>query len=113
MLILLVAACLVWIALLSMAFLAFSGTVAPTGFIVAGALLGATVAWVLIMIREIRDSIKVSDFSAHGARQDGYDEEGKSCVERPSPGVSGRGLMGRRGMTPGRGFKSRPRKLNR
>jgi hypothetical protein len=81
------------------------------GGIVAGALLFAVVAWVLVMIREIRDSIQVSDFSAHGARQDGYDEEGISTVARPAPGISGRGFMGRRGMTPGRGSKSQPRKV--
>ena len=83
MLILLLAACLVWIVVLSIAFLAMSGTAASTGFIVAGSLVGAAVAWVLVMIREIRDAIQVSDYSAHGARQEGYDVDGKSCLKRP------------------------------
>lgn len=111
MLILLVAACLVWVGLLSMGFMLLSGTVASTGFIVAGALVCAVVAWVLVMIREIRDSIQVSDFSAHGAREDGYNVDECPTLARPAPEISGRGFMGRRGMTPGRGFKSLPRKV--
>ena len=110
-LILLVAACLVWVGLLSMAFMALSGTAASTGFIVAGALVFAVVAWVLVMVREFRDSVQVSDYSAHGAREEGYDENGISTVARPAAGISGRAFMGRRGMTPGRGSKTRPRKV--
>lgn len=111
-LILLVAACLVWVGLLSLAFVVLSGTVASTGFMVAGALVCAVVAWVLVMIREIRDSSEVPDFSAHGAREDGYDMAGQSTMARPASDISGRGFMGRRGMMPGRGlFKSRPRRV--
>lgn len=112
MLILLVAAGLVWVGLLSLAFVVLSGTVASTGFIVAGALVCAVVAWVLVMIREIRDSTEVPDFSAHGAREEGYDAEGLSTVARPASEISSRGFMGRRGMTPGRGlFKAPPRRV--
>ncbi|WP_348216546.1 hypothetical protein [Luteolibacter sp.] len=112
MLILLVAACLVWVGLLSLAYVLLSGTTISSGWIVAGALVFAVIAWVLVMIREIRDSILVPDFSAHGERVDeNYDVDGKSTESRPNEGIAGRSLMGRRGMTPGRGSKSKPRKV--
>lgn len=110
-LILLVAACLVWIGILSVAFLAFSGMSVSSGWIVAGALLFAVVAWVLVMFREVRGAITLPDTSATGERgEEGYDIDGKSTVDRPRAG-GGRIFLGRRIMAVGRHFRSRPRKL--
>lgn len=110
-LILLVAACLVWIGILSVAFLAFSGMSLSSGWIVAGALFFAVVAWVLVMFREIRGAITLPDTSATGERgEEGYDTDGKSTVDRPRAG-GGRIFLGRRIMAVGRHFRSRPRKL--
>lgn len=110
-LILLVAACLVWIGILSLAFLAFSGMAVSSGWIVAGALFFAVLAWILVMFREIRGAVTIPDTSATGERGEGeYDTEGQSTVSRPRGGES-RIFLGRRIMAVGRHFRSRPRKL--
>ncbi len=65
-LILVVAACLVWITLISAAVIALTGVAASNGWIVAGALLFSAVAWVLVMIREIRNSVRMPDDFKNG-----------------------------------------------
>lgn len=110
-LILLVAACLVWVGLLSLAFVALSGTTASTGFILAGALVGAVVAWVLVMIREIKDSLQAQDLSSCAAHQEGDEEEANPAAAGLAAEISGRPVTGRRGMTPGLASKTRPRKV--
>lgn len=52
MLILLAAACLVWVAILTGAFMAFSGSGVGAGWIFAGALVLALAVWVVVMFRE-------------------------------------------------------------
>ena len=52
--VLLVAACLGWIALLSAAFVLLLGTDISSGWIIAGALIAALAVWVAVMFREIR-----------------------------------------------------------
>ncbi len=111
MLILLVAACLVWIGLLSLAFVIFSGTAVSAGWIVAGALVSAVVVWVLVMLREIRNAIKLPDFSAYGKRDESLETIEKSTVTRPGLGIADRTFTGRRGLMPNRSHKTRPRKL--
>lgn len=109
-LILLVAACLVWIGIISLAVLAFSGMAVSSGWIVAGALAFAVVAWVLVMAREIRSAVTMPDTSAVGERLEGeYDMTGESTLSRPRAGES-RIFLGRRIMAIGRHFKSQPRK---
>ncbi|RYD31908.1 MAG: hypothetical protein EOP85_22275, partial [Verrucomicrobiaceae bacterium] len=72
--ILLVAACLVWIGIISVAVLIFSGMSISTGWLIAGALFCAVMAWVLIMAREIRDAIVLPDAVEIGDRTNGeYD----------------------------------------
>lgn len=111
MLILLVAACLVWIGILSLAFLAFSGMSFSSGWIVAGALFFAVMAWVVVMFREFRGAIALPDTSDIGERgEEGYDATGKSTDSRPRGG-DGRIFLGRRIMAVGRHFRSKPRKL--
>ncbi len=90
MLILLVAACLVWVGILSLAYVVLSGSAISTGWLVAGALMFAIVAWVLVMFREIQDSIKLHDYFATGNRVEGdlvTDEI--STESRPRLGLTG------------------------
>ncbi len=61
LLILVGAACLFWIGLLSLAFMALSGLAVSSGWIMAGALVCATFAWMLVMFREIRDAVEIPD----------------------------------------------------
>lgn len=61
LLILVGAACLFWIGLLSLTFMALSGFAVSSGWIMAGALLCATFAWMLVMFREIRDAVEMPD----------------------------------------------------
>jgi membrane protein implicated in regulation of membrane protease activity len=108
-LILLVAACLVWVGIISLAVAVFSGSVS-SGWVVAGAIVLAVMAWVLVMAREIRGAVTVPDSSAVGERHEGeYDIEGASTVSRPRANES-RIFLGRRIMAIGRHFKSQPRK---
>lgn len=113
MLILLVAACLVWVGILSLAYVVLSGSAISTGWLVAGALMFAIVAWVLVMFREIQDSIKLHDYFATGNRVEGdlvTDEI--STESRPRLGLRDRFFSGRRGTSLGRGHnKVRPRKV--
>jgi hypothetical protein len=60
-LILVVAAILFWIGLRSWAFTALAGFSARCGLILAGTLVSASVAWVLIMIRELRNALDLPD----------------------------------------------------
>ncbi|RYD24048.1 MAG: hypothetical protein EOP88_01805 [Verrucomicrobiaceae bacterium] len=108
-LILLVAACLVWVGIISLAVAVFSGSVS-SGWVVAGAVVLAIMAWVLVMAREIRDAVTAPDESAAGERHAGeYDLTGASTVSRPRANDS-RIFLGRRIMAIGRHFKSKPRK---
>lgn len=111
--ILLLAACLVWVGILSTAYVLISGTKIAAAWVVGGGLICAIIAWVLVMFREIHDAIQLPDFFAQGNREDeSYDETGESTVARPAIGLAERGMTGRRGMTPFRGTgKTRPRKL--
>ncbi len=112
MLILLMAACLTWVGILSLASVMMSWLAYTTGWIVAGGLVCAVIAWLLVMVREIRDAVELPDFFAEGQRQEGYDESGESTEVRPCLSISQRMMMSRRSMTPFRsGSKSRPRKL--
>lgn len=108
-LILLVAACLVWVGIISLAVAVFSGSVS-FGWVVAGAIVLAVMAWLLVMAREIRGAVTVPDTSAVGERHEGeYDMEGTSTVSRPRANES-RIFLGRRIMAIGRHFKSQPRR---
>lgn len=56
MLILLAGACLAWIGLLSVAFIAFTGLGFGAGWVFAGALVFALVVWSLVMAGEFRNA---------------------------------------------------------
>ena len=58
-LILLMAACLGWIALLSLAFMLFLGKGVAAGWIFAGALFLALAVWAIVMFREFRLSFEM------------------------------------------------------
>ncbi len=108
-LILLVAACLVWIGIISLGVAVFSGSVS-TSWVVGGAIALAVMAWVLVMAREIRGAVTMPDTSAIGERHEGeYDTEGASTEARPRANES-RIFLGRRIMAVGRHFKNQPRK---
>lgn len=109
-LILLVAACLVWIGIISLGVLVFSGMAVSSGWIVAGAMVLAVMAWVLVMAREIRGAVTMPDTSATGERHEGeYDSTSASTEARPRANES-RIFLGRRIMAVGRHFKSQPRR---
>ena len=59
--ILIAAACLVWIALFSVSFVNLSGLAVSNGWLMAVALVFAAAAWVLVMVREIRDAVELPD----------------------------------------------------
>jgi hypothetical protein len=58
-LILLLAACLMWIGLLSIAFMLFMGQGAVVGWIVAGVLAFSLIVWVGLMLFEVRQAFEV------------------------------------------------------
>jgi hypothetical protein len=60
-LILVGATCLVWITIFSLAFVNLSGLALSNAWLMAGALVFASAAWVLVMIREIRDAVEIPD----------------------------------------------------
>lgn len=72
MLILLAAACLVWVAILSVAFMALSGTGVKAGWIFAGALVLALAVWVVVMFREFLNSLGWPE-AFQEAEEDEYD----------------------------------------
>jgi hypothetical protein len=59
-LILVVASCIVWIGLLSLAFMTFTGTDVTVGWICAAALFFALVVWTLVMAGEFRSAVETS-----------------------------------------------------
>lgn len=85
-----------------------TGSSVSVGWIIAGSLLFAVAVWVGVMIKEIRDAILLPDTSAWGERGNGVAD--KSTNAKPRSMSSARAVMGRRGMTPGRGTKSHRRK---
>lgn len=60
-LVLLTAACLVWIGLLSLAFVFVMGTGASAGWIVAGLLFCALLVWAVVMRGEYRNAIDLTE----------------------------------------------------
>ncbi|MES2440252.1 MAG: hypothetical protein V4584_14375 [Verrucomicrobiota bacterium] len=110
--ILVAAACLVWIGLLSLAFMAISGMALSAGWIFAGALVFALAVWTVVMLKEIRQAILLPDFSAFGRRgNDGFEMAGTSTVSRPRSGIMDRTFTGRRWTAPRSRYKVRPRKV--
>ena len=61
MLILLAATCLAWVGILSLAFMAFTGSGIAAAWIFAGALIAALAVWVVLMIRELRFSPRIAE----------------------------------------------------
>lgn len=57
-LILLAVACLVWIGILSLAFMSFMGSDVTVGWIFAGALFLALVVWIVVMAGEFRSAME-------------------------------------------------------
>lgn len=111
-LVVIVAACLIWIGLISLAIVLVSGASISVGWIIAGVLALAGVVWGLVMMREIRDAIKLPDTSAFGNRaEEEFDSKGNSTVARPRFGTGGRIFTGRRTIILDRIQKVRPRKL--
>lgn len=112
-LILLAAACLTWIGLLSLAFVFFTGTAASAGWLFAGALLLALAVWGVAMSWEFRNAVP---------RQEDLVED--DC--NPYPGIgstptrprsrfagvqANRAITTLRKITPGPRAKTQPRKL--
>jgi hypothetical protein len=62
-LILLVAACLSWIGLLSLAFVCFFGNGISAGWIFAGTLIVALMVWFILMFNEFRQAIEIPEES--------------------------------------------------
>ncbi len=105
-----VAVCLLWIGLLSLAFTELSGFKVAGGWMLAGALIFASVAWVLVMIREMGNATDMpDDFGAEGplfpdqAEMDGA-KESSSVFPRSGDRQSGEKwstqlTTGRRGRT--------------
>lgn len=72
MLILVGVACLAWITLFSVVFVNLTGIAPSNSWLVAIALIFASTAWVLVMIREFRDAVELPDsFAAN----DPYDHK--------------------------------------
>lgn len=61
MLILLAATCLAWVGILSLAFMAFTGSGISAGWIFAGALFAALAVWVVLMLRELQHAPRVAE----------------------------------------------------
>jgi len=63
MLILLAAACLAWVGILALAFMAFTGSGVPAAWIFSGVLILALAAWFVVMFREfIHATCEPDDF---------------------------------------------------
>jgi hypothetical protein len=60
-LILVGAACLFWIMLFSVSFAKLSGLAPSNGWLMAGALAFASAAWILLMVREVRNAVELPD----------------------------------------------------
>lgn len=109
-LILLVAACLAWIGLLSAAFLMLGGTTVATGWIVAGALALAALAWILVMFREIQNSVQMPDHFTNDEPMSGdVNVLGRSRIVRITPTSRDRKVSDRRQMALVGSSKTRPR----
>jgi hypothetical protein len=65
-LILLVASCLVWVLGISTALVFFFGSDAKLGWILAGSLVFSAMVWLLVMAREIRQAIDLSEYHIAG-----------------------------------------------
>jgi hypothetical protein len=61
MLILLAATCLAWVGILSLVFMAFTGSGIAAGWIFAGALIAALAVWVVLIIKELQLSPRVAE----------------------------------------------------
>lgn len=61
MLILVGAACLVWILFFSLTFVELSGLALSNGLLMAVALIFASAAWLLVTLREIRNAVELPD----------------------------------------------------
>jgi hypothetical protein len=61
MLILLAATCLAWVGILSLAFMAFTGSGISAGWIFAGALIAGLAVWVALMFREIQNAPRAAE----------------------------------------------------
>lgn len=57
-LVLLAASCLVWVAILSLAFMSLAGRNVTAGWICAGALFFAILVWTLVMAAEFRSAVE-------------------------------------------------------
>lgn len=79
LLILLVAACLSWIGLLSLAFVCFFGTGLSAGWIFAGALILALMVWFVLMFSEFRQAIEMPEEASAELRHNlGMHSHGKT-----------------------------------
>ena len=64
LLIVLVASSLAWIGVLTLATVTFSGIAVSTGWLIAGAMLLALMAMVLVIFKEVRRAIELPDYLA-------------------------------------------------
>lgn len=87
MLILLAAACLAWIGILSLAFMAFLGTGVSAGWIFAGALLLALAVWVVVMFREFKQAIRMRE--SFSPDDEDLFPNGRTTSTHPRFGITG------------------------
>lgn len=70
-LILLAASCLMWIGVLSLAFMSFMGKNVTAGWICAGALFFALAVWIVVMASEFRSAVEEKPLTARRDIDDG------------------------------------------